>query len=357
MATKMNEWVSDILLSSRKMFLLVGLSISILIAVHTSRYGFLPTLAVVLIISIAFCGTALVTLKILIPKLLINRERKRYIFYYLFCSMFFMAFFAGTCDYVVAHHLHDTIEIMFVEENDDINDIDVWRYFMWMVFAFIVSNVFAFRRKMQEDMRQNEILSIEKKEMEMKILKSQINTHFLHNALNNIYSMIYFGNKDEAAKYVLKLSQMLRYVLDYCEADRVPMEKEVAYIENYIDFQKARFETDKDICFNYIHHSTETIYLPPMIFQPLIENCFKYCPLDKADTYVHIDLEVDNSRIRFVCENTKNAVESLPEKGGNGIGIKNLDKRLHLSYGENYKLNISDKETVFRVDLIINFLK
>ncbi|KAA6322704.1 hypothetical protein EZS27_027776, partial [termite gut metagenome] len=192
------------------------------------------------------------------------------------------------------------------------------------------------------------------KVLEMKTLKSQINTHFLHNALNNIYSMIYFGNKDEAAKYVMKLSQMLRYVLDDCEAERIPMEKEMAYIENYIDFQKARFDTEKDICFNYIRHATEAIYLPPMIFQPLIENCFKYCPLDKAGSYVRIDLEANNSQIRFICENTQNKIDSLSDKERDGIGIKNLDKRLYISYRENYKLNIFDKEDVFRVELIIN---
>ncbi|KAA6319058.1 hypothetical protein EZS27_031003, partial [termite gut metagenome] len=193
----------------------------------------------------------------------------------------------------------------------------------------------------------------EKKVLEMKTLKSQINTHFLHNALNNIYSMIYFGNKDEAAKYVMKLSQMLRYVLDDCETERIPMEKEVAYIENYIDFQKARFDTDKDIRFNYIRHATETIYLSPMIFQPLIENSFKYCSLDKAGSYVRIDLEADNSQIRFICENTQNKIEFLSDKERDGIGIKNLDKRLYISYRENYKLNIFNKEDIFRVELII----
>jgi LytS/YehU family sensor histidine kinase len=222
-----------------------------------------------------------------------------------------------------------------------------------MLFTFLFCNIAAFRKKMQEDMVQHEILSAEKKEMEMKTLKSQINTHFLHNALNNIYSMIYFGNREDAAKYVLKLSQMLRYVLDDCEAERIPMAKEVTYIENYIDFQKARFDTSKDIRFNYIQHATGILYTPPMIFQPLIENCFRYCPLEKADAYVHIELETDSAQIRFACENTKYKT-GIPDRKSNGIGIKNLDKRLRISYGDNYKLNISDNPAIFRVELTIN---
>jgi LytS/YehU family sensor histidine kinase len=166
--------------------------------------------------------------------------------------------------------------------------------------------------------------------------------------------MIYFENRDEAAKYIMKLSQMLRYVLDDCEAEHVPMKKEIEYIENYIDFQKARFDTDKDIRFNCIQHSSGMISLPPMIFQPLIENCFKYCPLDKAGHYVHIDLEAGDRQIRFTCENTQHKIEPSPDKKCNGIGIKNLNKRLYISYRENYKLNIRDEEDAFRVELIIN---
>ena len=199
----------------------------------------------------------------------------------------------------------------------------------------------------------NKIMN-EKKELEMKILKSQINTHFLHNALNNIYSMIYFENKEDAAKYVMKLSQMLRYVLDDCEADQVPISGEIKYIENYIDFQKSRFETDKDIRFNYIQQTTDAVHVPPMIFQPLIENCFKYCPLEKEGNYVRIELETNNYQIRFVCENTQNKIEQSPEKKSTGIGLENLEKRLQIYYKDNYSLSISDKQDVYHTELIIN---
>jgi LytS/YehU family sensor histidine kinase len=287
---------------------------------------------------------------VLIPKLFLNRKDKHYLIYYLLCSLLFLGGFAYGCT-CLENLLCDLFDITFVRYNDE---NERFRYYSAIWFTYFVCNAIAFRRKMQEDSRQNELLSIEKKEMEMKTLKSQINTHFLHNALNNIYSMIYFENKDEASKYVLKLSQMLRYVLDDCEAERVPMEKEVTYIENYIDFQKARFDTNKDIRFNHTQHATGVILLPPMIFQPLIENCFKYCHLDKADNYVHIDLEASDKQIRFTCENTQNKIEQSPDKKRDGIGIKNLDKRLTISYRENYQLNIADEQELFRVELIIN---
>ena len=138
------------------------------------------------------------------------------------------------------------------------------------------------------------------------------------------------------------------------EADHVPISGEIKYIENYIDFQKSRFETDKDIRFNYIQQTTDAVYVPPMIFQPLIENCFKYCPLEKEGNYVRIELETTNSQIRFVCENTQNKIEQSPEKKSTGIGLENLEKRLQIYYKDNYSLSISDKEDVYHTELIIN---
>ncbi|KAA6338883.1 Sensor histidine kinase YpdA [termite gut metagenome] len=264
MAKKINELVKNILLSNKRLFLLVLIGIYIILVTNSFGYGLVPALAISLSLVMDIFCMAFATIKLLIPKLLINQKKKRYLFYYLFCSIFFMAIVAKTCGYFELLFC----KILDFQQISKINNGDL-RYLNLTMVTFIICNVAFFRKKMQEDLKQNEILSDEKKVLEMKTLKSQINTHFLHNALNNIYSMIYFGNKDEAAKYVMKLSQMLRYVLDDCEAERIPMEKEVAYIENYIDFQKARFDTDKDIHFNYIRHTTEAVYLPPMIFQPL----------------------------------------------------------------------------------------
>ncbi|MDR0613590.1 MAG: hypothetical protein LBG45_08990 [Dysgonamonadaceae bacterium] len=163
------------------------------------------------------------------------------------------------------------------------DDEETFLYFGATWFTCFICNVIAFRQKMQEDSRQNELLSI----------------------------------------------------------------------ENYIDFQKARFDTDKDIRFNCIQRSSGVISLPPMIFQSLIENCFTYCPPDKAGSYVHIDLEADDRQIRFTSENTQYIIEPSPGKKRDGIGIKNLNKRLYISYRENYMLNITDERDVFRVELTI----
>ena len=352
MAQKTNNLLRNFLFSNKKLFLLVLAGAYIIMFAETVGHGLAPALVFSLMFVTAIYCTATIALRVLIPKLLINRKGKRYVFYYILCSLLFLGLMGSICTHV-DNLLRNLFDITFVLPGREDRGEDAFRYFGVIWFTYFICNVVAFRQKMQEDSRQNELLFIEKKEMEMKTLKSQINTHFLHNALNNIYSMIYFENRDEAAKYVMKLSQMLRYVLDDCEAEQVPLEKEIAYIENYIDFQKARFDTDRDIRFRYAIHAAGTISLPPMIFQPLIENCFTYCPLDNAGSHVYIDLEADDRQIRFASENTKHRTMPLPDKKHEGIGIKNLNKRLYISYREHYTLNITDGQDVFRVELTI----
>ncbi|MDR2511929.1 MAG: histidine kinase, partial [Bacteroidales bacterium] len=228
---KKTKW--NFLFSNNKLFFLVLAGAYIMMFVQTIGYGLVPALFFSLMLVATIYCTTLMTLKVFIPKLLINRKDKRYFVYYLLCSLTFLGVLGSACTYV-ENMLCKLFDITIVYSGD--RDPE-FRYYGVIWFTYFICNVIAFRQKMQEDSRRNELLFIEKKEMEMKTLKSQINTHFLHNALNNIYSMIYFENRDEAAKYVVKLSQMLRYVLDDCEAELVPMEKEMAYIENYIDFQ------------------------------------------------------------------------------------------------------------------------
>lgn len=105
-----------------------------------------------------------------------------------------------------------------------------------------------FSRKTTEDAKQKEKLLSEKKMLEVRVLKSQINSHFIFNVPNYIYSVIYF--KDEyTSGYVLKLAQMIRYVMGDRETELTPLSKVIEYIENFIEFQKLHFENDKDIIF------------------------------------------------------------------------------------------------------------
>jgi len=353
---KKNEYLRQITFSSTWLIFLMLVGVFFAQSVYASKLNFLQACAFSSLLVITIFGTALITLKILIPKLLINRQGKLYLLLYLLCSLLLMGAIAN-CLVLAENALVSALDIDITKLNvNHVENVEVGRvrYFFLSLFSFAICNIAFFRNKMQEEALNNEILSNEKKTLEMKILKSQINTHFLHNALNNIYSMIYFGNKDDASKYVMKLSQMLRYVLDDCEANNVPIAKEVAYIENYIDFQKARFETDRNIVFKYVQNDVGDIHIPPMIFQPLIENCFKHCPLQDDNSFVNVEIVVENRQIKLISENTKPAIKQPSDRNGGGIGIENLKSRLYLNYKDNYSLNVSEKGNIYRTELIIN---
>lgn len=348
MAKKISELIEKILLSDKKLSLLA----SVLVFAALIELGLMLELKLLsafvfsLVIALSISCIAFTTINFLIPKILLQRTGKQYIIYYIILSILFIRLVIA----IVEFFLLDVLKIMTTDEGI----MGTVRYFVLFFLTFVICNVVFFRNKIKEEAINKEKLSNEKNILEMRVLKSQINTHFLHNALNNIYSMIYFGDKDNAAKYVTKLSQMLRYVLDDCEANKVPISKEINYIKNYIDFQKARFDTERDIVFKYVQSDDGDIQIPPMIFQPLIENCFMHCPLQDDDSFIHIEIIVEGKQIKFISENTKHAIKQPAERGGGGIGVENLESRLRLIFKDNYSLNIFDESNIYRTELIIN---
>ena len=145
---------------------------------------------------------------------------------------------------------------------------------IWFIATFAIVVIFYFQRKENEEKIIADQLKSEKLDMELRYLKSQINPHFLFNALNNIYSMVY-THDDNAADGVLKLSEMLRYVLVDCQAEMIPLSKEIKYIENFIDFQMMRMAGPRDVVLEQ-EVEKEDFMIAPMLLQPIIENCFKY---------------------------------------------------------------------------------
>lgn len=302
---------------------------------------------VALLISLNMLAVALVTSWILIPKLLAKGSKHMYAL----SSLVFIAALIYESAYteMFIFKYFDVIQ----QSNMTISLAITKNSFMY-ILVFTVCNLIFFLRCIAEDRKQKEELVTEKKAMEIKMLRSQINSHFLFNALHNIYSMTYFKDKYTSG-YVLKLSQMMRYVLEDCESELTPLNKEIEYINNFIDFQKLRYENDEDISFDYNNTDAISVSVPPMIFQPLVENCFKHCPLDvEENSYIHISMDVNYQQIRFVAENSQPLFKQKPQKTSNGIGIENIKRRLWIHYGDNYELNIQDVPDLYKVELCIN---
>jgi len=194
-------------------------------------------------------------------------------------------------------------------------------------------------------------LKEEKLGTEIKLLKAQINPHFIFNALNNIYSLTYIKSKN-APDSVLKLSEMLRYVFYDCSEDQVKLEKEIDYIRNFIAFQQMKSEHVQNIVFE-TDISIGNQHISPMLFIPFIENAFKYSNIESHKTAtVTIRLFATNKRLDFSTQNTIPEAGKIPS--GNGTGIKNVKKRLDILYSNKYELDIIEKENSYFVSLKID---
>lgn len=331
-------------LYSRRATVIFTLLIIFIFVKNAMEYNLLQSFILVLLLLLPSLSTYLLTYHLLIPQFIVAQRAKGHLLY-IVASCLLMIIIVYTCTGIELF----LSEIIIFFSRDYINDIRI-KYLILAMFAYAISNIVYFVRKLKKENEQKEKMLARNKDMEMEILKTQINSHFLFNALNNIYSMTYFDNQN-ASKYIMKLSQMLRYVLEDCEINQVPISSEIKYIENYIDFQKARFETDKDIVFNY-RNEVGDVLISPMIFQPIVENCFKHCPLQHHNSYIHIHIIIEQNTIKFMSENTQPLLKHPTIR--NSIGIENMKSRLNMTYQNRYILNIEDRVDIYKTELIIN---
>jgi len=221
-------------------------------------------------------------------------------------------------------------------------------FFLHWVMCFIALWVSIAQHLMnKEKITKIEIeqLKREKAETELKFLKMQINPHFLFNALNNIYTMAYIGDKSAPEK-IATLSNMLRYVLYDCESDYIPINKEIEYIEDYIEFQQLKTENEQNITFHY-NKEHENYMIAPMLLIPFIENAFKYSKVEKDPSgYVSIFLSMSDEGLSFIVKNSSTEL-SLQGKSSKGIGIENVKNRLELLYPGKFKLYVRAEEREF----------
>ena len=189
----------------------------------------------------------------------------------------------------------------------------------------------------------------EKAEAELNFLKSQINPHFLFNSLNSVYFLIDKSNP-EARQALHKFSEMLRYQLYEANGEKIPVEKEITYLRDYVDLQKLRKDEKYTVQFN-CSPDVKGFLIEPLLLIPFVENAFKHISHDSdKSNFVKLDMNRTNGVFNFSVINSKNRNESTTEQHG-GIGLNNVKRRLELLYPDRHELNISEEENQFKVDL------
>lgn len=194
----------------------------------------------------------------------------------------------------------------------------------------------------------------EKKETELEYLKSQINPHFLFNAINTMYFQVDESVPD-AKKTMVQFSEMLRYQLYECSVDYIDIGKEITYLKNYLSLQLLRKESNVEASFE--HEGVEKIKIAPLLLIPLVENAFKHLS-NYDDKFNRVDIEMGfkNKMLSVTISNTFEATNStvIPEYSG-GIGLNNVRKRLSLIYPGRHNLSVSKKDNVFIVKLDVEY--
>ncbi|MBK8920972.1 MAG: histidine kinase [Saprospirales bacterium] len=202
--------------------------------------------------------------------------------------------------------------------------------------------------------REKQTLQTQTIQSELRFLKSQINPHFLFNTLNNLYALT-LKKSDKAPEIVLKLSEIMRYMLYECNEKRVLLSKEIQYIHNYLDLERLRQPGVADIRFTVEGQVSEQL-IAPLLFVPFLENSFKHGLNHHmhGGGFVRMHLKVQGDDLEFYIENSK--AEGLPRQEhprSGGIGLANVRQRLKILYPEKHTLEVDDRPHRYAVTLLL----
>lgn len=296
----------------------------------------------------ALAGTLLyaavvnVNVYFLLPKL---TKSNRYLIYFisLFLMMLVSAYVLSYADKNIFYADIDIESIKAFWNARFDRDVSPMKFFPLMGLVFFSTLFVVSRTKSKKEAELHE----QKISNELKILKQQINPHFLFNALNNVYSLSYL--KSEATpQMILKLSDMLRYVLYECSEEKVTLEKEIEYIKNYISFQTLKSERHENLELN-LENVDLSLRIEPMLFIPFIENSFKHSKIeDLENSYINLNLKSDKTLLEFEITNSIPETVS-PKDKTSGIGLENVKRRLELLYPNKHELLINKSDNSFNV--------
>lgn len=225
-------------------------------------------------------------------------------------------------------------------------------HFLIMSIAYVLATfveTFLFAQKKEEETIRNKNENLQ---TELKLLKSQINPHFLFNSLNNIYALS-VTNSEKTQQGISTLSNMLRYVLYECEQAYVPIGKEVAYIKDYLAMYVLKSSKTYPIHTEF-QIKNDAVQVAPMLFIPFVENALKHGNLEKiTDAFLKISIFSDDRKIHFEIENSI-PKESMQKDKMGGIGLENVKKRLEILYPKKHSLKLQKELTTFKVQLHID---
>jgi Putative regulator of cell autolysis len=307
----------------------------------------------ILLLVISF-ASARVTNKILIPRFLFKGKRGLFL-YLLFFLLIISLWLISFALFIITLYSSIALPNTILPSLEDVIILLTGTYLI-----SLLSSVFYFTKESYQSKEEKIIIEKEKdmlelkfKEVQLEFLKEQIHPHFIFNMMNNLYALV---NESAALsrEVIVRLSDLLEYMLYECNTEKVELSKEIKFINNYIELEKIRHDESFNVQTDF-PKNVSGIKIAPLILFPFIENAFKHGLKQTNKDFISMKLEVSAPKIQFCINNYKHDT-TLPadkKKKSKGLGLKNVRERLELLYQNRYDLQISTDNNIFDVKLKI----
>jgi len=303
------------------------------------------------IICIAIPITMIITyinLLVLMPGLY---NRRRYVLYGL--CLLLLIITGGILERALTHYFVLPWEAVHDPARYEIEVKELWIPIRIARLSFDIGIVVAitmmFRLMRDHVQREKQLRQIEKEKFtaELNLLKGQINPHFLFNTFNSLYALT-LNKSDRAPQLVLRMSQLMHYVLYSTSKDEVALHDEINYLKDYISIEQTRFADRVEVSFQCAG-VTAGVKIAPLLLLPFVENAFKH-GVEEGSGWVTINLNYRDGTLFFKVENSY-LIKAVPAKPG--IGLANVQQRLKLLYPGRHTLNVTKNEESFEAELKI----
>ncbi|WP_235689732.1 sensor histidine kinase [Fulvivirga lutea] len=286
-----------------------------------------------------------VTLYILIPRFLLTNKILQF---FIWITIVLLA--SGLLNWAIAIYIENPV----LYPNEDFgglwNPKKILKSATYIYPVVVLCSLIKLFKHWYKNQQMAQQFEQDKLSAELKFLKAQVHPHFLFNTLNNLYALT-LKSSEKAPEVVLKLSDLLNYMLYECNTDRVPLKKEIELVENYVELEKLRYGDRLDTTFNKEIEGEN--YIAPMLILPFIENSFKHGVSGETEnSWVSIDITVKDGLLTLKVDNSKSSELTKDEREyREGIGLNNVKRRLELLYGGAYDLKILDTDESYLVVL------
>lgn len=327
---------------------IIGLILIISHFTGSAEYSFRSYLISYVVFGVIHISIFYINYIFLIPELVKKRKR-----YFTYITLFLLLIAISSLIKVAIAVLNPDDILKSVNGKGITREVSVNTYALISTllsgFFLVSSCIIKFTIDWFSNERVQRNLESERREMELQFLKSQLNPHFLFNSLNNIYSLAY-QKSDKTADAIMKLSEIMRYMIYESNTPTVSLSKEVDYLTSYIELQKIRFKDGAFVELT-IQGEIDDQQIVPLMLISFVENAFKHGVINDPKDPIKISIIANKKILNFSVINKKN---NQNKDAQGGVGLPNVERRLQLIYPDRYKLNVVNSATHYTCELMID---